>query len=387
VTEKILLVDDDPNVLRAYKRQLRKQFVIDTELGGEEGLRAISESGPYAVIVSDMRMPGMDGVQFLAKVREVSVDTVRMMLTGNADQQTAISAVNEGQIFRFLNKPCPPEIFAKSLRDGLQQYRLVTAERELLQGTLMGTVNLMTGVLSVVNPKAFGRVAVVQQLVRDLCLELGIEDAWEVEMAAAVGQIGSATLPDTTLEKLAQGVQLSREELEAYRAYSKVGRDLVADIPRLERIARIIDGQDEHADVSATRQDDCNDGRTQMGAHILQLARDCDMHHLAGLADDETLEALRRSDERYTPELLDTLAKVMSKRSIQRRVTVDELRSGMVLLEPVVTKSGNALLVSSGQQVTAVMRSRLESFMISGQGVREPIRVRQPMTADASVTS
>ena len=116
MNEKLLYVDDDPNILRAYERSMRKFFQMDTALGGDEGLEAIRTKGPYAVVLSDMSMPGMNGIQFLAKVREHARDTVCIMLTGNADLQTAMQAVNEGNIFRFLTKPCPRETLVKALR-------------------------------------------------------------------------------------------------------------------------------------------------------------------------------------------------------------------------------------------------------------------------------
>ena len=102
--EKILFVDDEPNILSAYQRQSRRQFTIETALGGELGLAAISTHGPYAVIVADMRMPSMDGIQFLSKVKTIAPDSVRMMLTGNADQQTAINVSLHNQIKRQTEK-------------------------------------------------------------------------------------------------------------------------------------------------------------------------------------------------------------------------------------------------------------------------------------------
>ncbi|MBW1699478.1 MAG: response regulator, partial [Deltaproteobacteria bacterium] len=133
MTEKILVVDDEQNLLNAIYRQLRKSFQIDTALGPEQGLTAVENKGPYAVVISDLRMPAMDGIQFLARVKQINPETVRMMLTGNADLEKTIQAVNEGNIFRFFTKPCPPEILAGGLRSGIEQYQLVTAERELLQ--------------------------------------------------------------------------------------------------------------------------------------------------------------------------------------------------------------------------------------------------------------
>src|SRR6266536_736870 len=106
ITTKILFVDDEANILAAHQRNFRQQFSIDIALGGEQGIAAISGQGPYAAVVADMQMPGINGLQFLKKVEELSPNTVRIMLTGNADQKTAADAVNHGHVFRFLTKPC-----------------------------------------------------------------------------------------------------------------------------------------------------------------------------------------------------------------------------------------------------------------------------------------
>src|ERR1039458_7392095 len=105
--EKILLVDDEPRVIEALQRSLRTEFNLQIAEGPENGLRALAHNGPFAVVVSDLRMPGMNGVQFLARVRASSPETIRVMLTGQADMNDAIAAINEGNIFRFLTKPCP----------------------------------------------------------------------------------------------------------------------------------------------------------------------------------------------------------------------------------------------------------------------------------------
>jgi serine phosphatase RsbU (regulator of sigma subunit) len=135
LSDKILFVDDDVNLLAAFRRQLRKQFQIETAEGGREGLELVKANGPYAVIVSDFRMPIMDGIEFLSRVREIAPETVRIMLTGNADLQAAIQAVNEGNIFRFLTKPCSRDILSESLITGLEHYQRVSREREYNEKT------------------------------------------------------------------------------------------------------------------------------------------------------------------------------------------------------------------------------------------------------------
>ena len=172
---RVLFVDDDPDILNGFKRQLHTRFDVDIALGGEEGLSAVGSRGPYAVIVADMGMPDMDGIQFLGQVKKSAPETVRIMLTGHSDAQTAIDAVNQGNIFRFLTKPCMHYVLVDILNAGVEQYHLVMAEKELLEKTLKGSLKVLTGVLSVVNPSAFGRASRVQRVVRDLVAVLEVE--------------------------------------------------------------------------------------------------------------------------------------------------------------------------------------------------------------------
>jgi serine phosphatase RsbU (regulator of sigma subunit) len=126
---KVLLVDDDSMVLAGLKRHLRNQFRIETALSGEEGLKRVEENGPYAVIVSDFSMPGMNGIEFLCRVKETDPDSVRMMLTGSADMSTAIQAVNEGSIFQFHPKPCPADTLGKAIQSGIDAYLKTTTHQ------------------------------------------------------------------------------------------------------------------------------------------------------------------------------------------------------------------------------------------------------------------
>ena len=240
--EKILFVDDDPNILSAYQRQLRKQFNVDTALGGDLGLTAIAIASnvPYAVIVADMGMPGMNGIQFLSKAKEITPDSVRMMLTGNADQQTAMNAINEGNIFRFLTKPCQPEVITKVLTAGIEQYRLITSEKELLEKTLNGSVKVLTDVLALVNPTAFGRTSRIHNLVQTISAELKIEKPWQIELAAMLSQIGCITMSEETLTKIYRGDNLTEQELQTFQRHPQIGSSLIASIPRLEKVAEII---------------------------------------------------------------------------------------------------------------------------------------------------
>lgn len=126
-SRKILFVDDEQAMLDSIKRQLHKQFEIDTALTGRDGLELIASSGPYAVVVSDLRMEDTDGLDFLRQVVTINPDTVCVMLTGYGDMDTTIQAVNEGGIFRFLSKPCEKKVLIETLNECLEQYRRLTS--------------------------------------------------------------------------------------------------------------------------------------------------------------------------------------------------------------------------------------------------------------------
>jgi serine phosphatase RsbU (regulator of sigma subunit) len=130
---KVLLVDDDEMLLAGLKRQLRNKFRIETAISGEDAVKMVEENGPYAVVVSDFMMPGMNGIEFLRKVKSSDPDTVRMMLTGSADMTTAIKAVNEGSIYKFHPKPCPAETLGDAIQSGIEEYHKVTTDQSQLK--------------------------------------------------------------------------------------------------------------------------------------------------------------------------------------------------------------------------------------------------------------
>ena len=129
-TQKVLLVDDDRRILSALKRQLYRHFDLSTAESGADALALIQQNGPFAVIVTDMRMPEMNGVELLSRVCQVTPFSTRIMLTGNSDQETAVKAVNEGQVFRFHTKPCDTKELAQSIKLGIEAYREQCSSQE-----------------------------------------------------------------------------------------------------------------------------------------------------------------------------------------------------------------------------------------------------------------
>jgi response regulator RpfG family c-di-GMP phosphodiesterase len=381
MNEKILCVDDEANILESYQRTLRKQYHIDTALGAEKGLAAIASRGPYAVIVSDMRMPGVDGIQFLAKVKDMLPDSVRIMLTGQADQYTAIQAVNEGNIFRFLTKPCSPDVLTKALDAGIQQYRLVMAEKDLLEKTLSGSIQILTDVLSLVNPTAFGRAARVRRLVSQLVAVLKVENAWQIEVAAMLSQVGCVTISEETLAKIYKGISLSVDELWMLQAHPQIGHDLIANIPRLEQVAEIIAYQEKLYNGMGLPHDDKYGQGIHLGARILKLALDFDKIEGAGMSRAEALKRIEARDGWYDPTVVEALRIVMGNEAGYeiRSVLTDELSLDMVLDQEIVSIGGHPLF-SKGQEVTSPLRARLMNYAKEGT-IANSIKVLVPTKA------
>lgn len=379
MTHKILFVDDDANILAALQRQFRKIYQVDTAQGGSQGLGAVSQNGPYAVIVSDFRMPGMDGVEFLSKLQDVAPDSVRMMLTGHADLHTAMEAVNEGHIFRFLTKPCSPEAMGKALELGVKQYRLVNAEKELLEKTLSGSIKVLTQILSLLNPEAFGRASRLSRYVREVALTLKLPQIWQVETAAMLSQIGCIMLRPETLAKVYRGEALSAEEVQLLDFHPLIAADLLKHIPRLEEVCEIITYQEKRFDGSGNPRDNRQGDDIPLGARILKVVLDFDTLEASGLSKSNAIAQLKQRSGWYDPDILAVLEAVLwiEARYAVREVPSKILKDGMILDDDVFTQDGT-MLVSKGQEVTNLLRRRLQTFAET-IGLKEPLRVLVPL--------
>jgi response regulator RpfG family c-di-GMP phosphodiesterase len=385
MNEKVLMVDDDPNLLASSRRHLEEDFHIDTALGGQEGLEKIGANGPYAVVVSDFKMPKMNGVEFLSQVREVSPESVRMMLTGYADIQTATKAVNEGNVFRLLTKPCMPEVLKQALNVGIEQNRLINAEKELLEKTLSGSIKVLSEVLSLLNPEACGRASRITRYVREIAYEMKEPDAWKIETAAMLSQIGCIILPENVLNKIYIGQNLTEEESQLFNMHPSIASDLLSKIPRMEEVAEIIAYQEKLYDGSGIPHDQRKGKDIPLGARILKVALDFDMLVTSGFSKGKALGRLEERSGFYDPSALTSLKEIIgieSKYEI-RSVSVKELKEQMILNEDITSRDG-LMLMSKGQEVSRTMIKRLSSFSYTTK-IKEPIKVLVPLTDKAAL--
>ncbi len=383
MTEKILLVDDELNVLQGYKRSLRNKFDIETALGPEEGLKALSANGPFAVVVSDMQMPEMNGIQFLAQVKQKNADTVRIMLTGNADQQTAIEAINEGNIFRFLTKPCSPEKLGQVLTAGIDQYRLINAEKELLEKTLAGSVTMLTEILSVFDNDLFGKSTRLRDQIQEFSEYLNIPLSWEFEIASLLSQIGYLSVPPDLLVKAQKQQKLSPSEKEILDQVPEFGGRLLEHIPRLKPVSKIILYQNKRFDGSGFPEDSVSGKEIPLGAQMIKIFSDLVEMESNNATREEIIETLKSRTDWYDQNIIKKVICFLSdqktgeldltKASIS--VFLDDLRPGDMILSDIKNNDGS-LLLSAGQKISKVQLERLCNIAKT-TGIQEPIEIKK----------
>jgi response regulator RpfG family c-di-GMP phosphodiesterase len=366
---RILCVDDEPHVLEGLRDTLRRSFDVRVATSGAEGLEILREEPQsFAVVISDMRMPQMRGADFLRSARLVAPDAVRMLLTGYADLQEAIRAVNGARLFRFLTKPCDPQELMRACAAALGQHRLQTAERMLLEETLRGSVEALAEVLALTNPAAFGRAGRVKALASKLAHAAELSNWWEVEVAATLAHIGAVTLPQAIAEKLYAGAPLTEDEAAMVGRVPLITRQLLGKIPRLEGVLEILNTYEyELGDQSVG-----SESTIPAGARALRIAVDYAELESAGADSSVALGALR-SRTGYDQELIATFVSVIGVGAAEvREVRVRELLAGMSLADDVRSLRGD-LLVARGQTVTERLIERLSN--LSADFVREPLRV------------
>ncbi len=386
MNEKILFVDDDPNLLASHERSFRRKFNLETAEGGLLALEKISVNGPYGVVIADRQMPGMDGIQLLGLVRENAPDTVRIMLTGNADLEGAIKVVNEGSIFRFLTKPCPPDLLGRAIEDGLAQYRLVVAEKELLNKTLSGSIKLLTDILSVMDPPSFGRAQSMRGVITSVTKKFKLDNYWEIHLAAMLASIGNVTIPPATLLRARAGERLSKAEEQMVASLPEVAARLLANIPRLEGVARLVRYQHKQYDGRGFPADPVKGDSIPLGGRLLKILGDMTQLQSTGLTCVKALNQMESRSGWYDPSLLGAVRHYYGVTAAgddtpHPSISVDilDLAPGMVLRSNIETCDG-MLILSTGHQLTEMTLEKIQNFNRLS-GIKQPIFVEAPEPA------
>jgi response regulator RpfG family c-di-GMP phosphodiesterase len=352
---RILCVDDEPDVLEGLQDNLRRNFAVVTATTPNEGLERLKKEGPFAVVVADMRMPEMNGAAFLGVVRNEAPDAVRILLTGHADADAALAAVNKGQIFRYLTKPCSKETLLQALVAAVGEHRQLSAERALAEQAIRGAVAALEGLLRLIDPEAARRAERLRARAAELAEEVGASPAWHVEMAAVLSQVGCAALPVETAENYRHGNSLSEAEAILVDRLPDVADRLLQEVPRIGPISRILTSQ--NTNVS-------DDADIPLGSRIVRIAHDFDVLTSAGHPPDIALAYMRGRHGRYDAALLETFARLRvgdARRLAVKEIPLGEVELDMQFAEDARTPTGSTL-VPRGKTVTPALLERLRTF-------------------------
>lgn len=380
---RILMVDDDANLLSGLVRHLRKSYDIDLAENPRQGLEAIALEPAYAVIVSDYQMPGMNGIEFLTHVRDLAPDASRILLTGHSGLDMAVRAINQGQIFRFLTKPCDIGLLELAVRSGARQFQLLQSERVLLEQTLTGSIDAMIGLLGHLDTAAFRKAQRITLLVRRVACELNLLDLWALTVAASMSQLAQLSLPLALVDQQRRGILLSASDVtQMVHAYGEMA-DVLEKIPRLSPVASILRRLGPQREWRPAADADSQAG-VPMTVQILQ----CTMEFVDALdrvpQASDALLLLEGETERFDPAVIDALKKVVARdtlltqehRQIRTR-DASELRLGHLLVEPLRTKKGRIVYPAG----STLDQDRLDTIreMLILLDTSSPVKVIEPL--------
>ncbi|MBS1706093.1 MAG: response regulator [Armatimonadetes bacterium] len=368
----VLGVDDELSVLDGIKLTLRNSGTVITSTNPIEALEQLGMGLAPSAIISDMRMPQMSGSEFLRRCREVCPDATRILLTGQADLSSAIEAINDGRIFRFLSKPVPPDVLRNAVSDAIEQHDLITSQRVLLEQTLQGSVQAFVEALAVASPISFGKALAVRRLAVEIGKKMNIKPLWRLELASLLYFVSHLPLREQVVQKIFAAQTLTQHEQESLVEGREMLDRMLSKIPRLEDVRTIVKGASLgfHQGLSKI------DPKLAEQANVLRAALEYVSHHARLGSPPAALELMHYENSDGSEELMSALESAVEDQERAydlRSVHVRDLALGMILSEAIILLDGT-LLVTAGSEITQPLLLRLEQF--EPRTIREPIMVR-----------
>jgi response regulator RpfG family c-di-GMP phosphodiesterase len=362
----ILYVDDEDHLLAAFQSLLRKEdistFVLNDSTRIDEMLRDV---GPFALVVSDQRMPGTDGVTVLQTVRQVHPETIRILMTGYADFDATLRAVNNGGISKYVSKPWNDEELRAIVRESVNRYNLVKentylVERlraknlqleQVLDGTVAQTARILSDMVGYINPQIGAYVDRIKRLglaALSLMPEVEPQERWDISRALDLFCLGLAVLPAWVQVSLNKHGLSALDRFPVATNHNLLAAGLLKDIPQFGGVARIVQFQERDFDGSGEPSGEQARGKDiPLGARLLHILIDLEKQSSANFKGREVLERMVNKRAKYDTELISRMLgfEKTGRTSVrQASLAVNDLKPGMVLLDEVVTQSGHCLL-------------------------------------------
>lgn len=382
-TKRILFVDDEEHLVAAVRRVLGRRYDLVAAYNGEEALEKLESQGPFAVIVTDLNMPGMDGTTLLQKVEDAAPLTTRIMITGDGEIGALVQAVNEGNLYRILSKPCSPQDLAAAIEDGLALYHTQMMEKDLLERTLAGSVKVLIDILSTIHPVAFSKTTRMRQQALHIAKVIGLKRIWELDMAVMLSPLGEALLPADMLARYQAGRALSPDEKELLQNAPEQAALLIENIPRLKGVARTVRLQNKHYSGKGAPEDEVIGGNDlPIHARILHILNDLWRVSPDTGIDEAALSALEHHPQNYDPKLLQLVRTLQFSRDLDDDKDVHscklaQLKAGDVLLEDILTQDYKLVLARGHQLLDTTIAKLRHHHKL--HGLRQPIRIRREL--------
>jgi response regulator RpfG family c-di-GMP phosphodiesterase len=385
INEKVLVVDDDPAILSLYHKHFSSVVDVHTAEVPWVAIETLKRAGPFALIVADYKLPEMDGLELLKEAQKFAPETVRILLTGFANLELALKAINEGRVFKLLTKPCSNKEMASSFIAAINHYRQTVIDRETLEKTLSGCVQMLTDVISLSTPMAFSRARKLKALAKKISPHLKIENQWDFETAAMFSQLGCVTLPHQLLEKVQLKIPPTQIEEQMLSRVPEAGEKMLKNIPRLENIAKIVRYSEKNYDGSGFPEEDIALQDLPFESRALKiLSAICQLE--AETQDfDEIAGKIRDTQGFFDPQLTELILAELEISSLNQihdeieiiKVPIADLKIGDLLLTDVVTAEGK-LLFSENNEVTQIILSKLINYQ-EITNIVEPITIKRKL--------
>ncbi|WDE10223.1 HD domain-containing phosphohydrolase [Thalassomonas haliotis] len=411
-TLSLLLLDDEQSILNSLKRLLRKEYQLVTFTEGQEALAYLKENH-VDIMMSDMRMPNMDGAEFLSRAKKIIPNAIRILLTGYSDLESTIKAINEGGVYTYIGKPWDNEALQLTLAKAAEHYklkiekqqltgRLANANKELEQFNqqLEQKVNQRTQALQVSKQKLDKALIRQQSLFQDVLemmsatieyrtglgsgyakrialqakvlaaqLKLDEFECRRIHLCAMLHEIGTVGLTDDMLKQPSvSGGNLD----ETFANHPVIGANIIGQVKRFEPLTATIRHQNENIDGSGL-PDHLTGDEIPIGARIIRVVKDFDFL-IAGkqnkkkIAVDSAKTWLKKqAGVLYDKSVVDAFLYILDNKPQTEEldmiysVGLETIRPGDVLTEDLTLDNGNTML-TAGQEVSAAMISKLRQY-------------------------
>lgn len=306
---RVLCVDDEPHVLESLRDGLRRRFDVTVTTNGFQALKILSEQ-PCEVVLSDMRMPMLNGARFLTLAREHSPDTVRLLLTGQSTVNDAVAAVNEGEVFRFLVKPCPVADLTAALESAVARHRALIAERDRAEQAVAHAARALAAIAATIDPSASARAERILRHGLELASAASAPlDEALLGLACELAQIGTVALSPETRAQLDRRSRLGREQAEELERLPELAARFVGLMPELAPAAALLSATAAPLEPGAGGAT-----ATPPEARVLRIVCDFELLEARGTPVGTALETMRRRAGRYDRSLLEVFAGLQETR-------------------------------------------------------------------------